>query len=124
MSYPTDRRYASSHEWVKLDGDVATIGITQHAQDQLGDVVHVELPSVGKAVKAGEGMAEVESVKAVSDIYAPVAGVVVEVNTALDGNEGLINTDPHGAGWMVRLRVSDPGSVASLLDAAAYAASL
>ena len=124
MSYPTDRRYASSHEWVKLDGDVATIGITQHAQDQLGDVVHVELPPVGKAVKAGEGMAEVESVKAVSDIYAPVAGVVVEVNGALDGSEGLINTDPHGAGWMVRLRVSDPGAVASLLDAAAYAASL
>ena len=124
MSYPSDRRYASSHEWVKLDGDVATVGITQHAQDQLGDVVHVELPPVGKAVKAGEGMAEVESVKAVSDIYAPVAGVVMEVNGALDGNEGLINTDPHGAGWMVRLRVSDPAAVAGLLDAAAYTASL
>ncbi|MEN9787837.1 MAG: glycine cleavage system protein GcvH [Pseudomonadota bacterium] len=124
MSYPNDRRYASSHEWVKLEGDVATIGITQHAQDQLGDVVHVELPAVGKAVAAGEGMAEVESVKAVSDIYAPVAGVVVEVNGALDGNEGMINSDPHGAGWMVRLRVADPGAVAGLLDAAAYAASL
>ncbi len=124
MSYPNDRRYASSHEWIKLEGDVATIGITQHAQDQLGDVVHVELPEVGKSVKAGEGVAEVESVKAVSDIYAPVAGVVVEVNGALDGNEGLVNTDPHGAGWMVRLRVADASAVAGLLDAAAYAASL
>jgi glycine cleavage system H protein len=124
MSYPNDRRYASSHEWIKLEGDVATIGITQHAQDQLGDVVHVELPEVGKSVKAGEGVAEVESVKAVSDIYAPVAGVVIEVNGALDGNEGLVNTDPHGAGWMVRLRVSDASAVSGLLDAAAYAASL
>ncbi len=124
MSYPNDRRYASSHEWIKLEGDVATIGITQHAQDQLGDVVHVELPEVGKSVRAGEGVAEVESVKAVSDIYAPVAGVVVEVNGALDGNEGLVNTDPHGAGWMVRLRVADAAAVAGLLDAAAYAASL
>ncbi|MFZ5482108.1 MAG: glycine cleavage system protein GcvH [Myxococcota bacterium] len=120
MSYPNDRRYTESHEWIKLDGDVATVGITSHAQDALGDIVHVELPAVGKQVKKGGGAAEVESVKAVSDIYAPVAGTVVEVNAALDGNEALINKDPHGEGWIFKIRVADENDVAALLDAAAY----
>ncbi len=122
MSYPTDRRYAASHEWVKVEGNVATVGITHHAQDQLGDIVHVELPAVGKTVAKGDTAAEVESVKAVSDIYAPVSGKVVAVNGALDGDEGVINTDPHGAGWMFKLELSNPAEVDGLMDAAAYAA--
>jgi glycine cleavage system H protein len=123
-SIPENLRYTESHEWVRLDGDVATVGITHHAQDALGDIVHVELPAVGKSVKKGAGAAEVESVKAVSDIYAPVSGTVTEVNSALDGNESVINTDPHGAGWLFRVKVSNPGEVATLLDAAAYGATL
>jgi glycine cleavage system H protein len=121
---PTDLRYTDSHEWIRLEGDIATVGITDHAQDALGDIVHVELPAVGKAVKKGAGAAEVESVKAVSDIYAPVSGTVVEVNGSLDGNEAVINSDPHGAGWLFKVKLSDKGEVASLLDAAAYGATL
>jgi glycine cleavage system H protein len=122
MSYPNDRRYAASHEWVKVDGNVATIGITHHAQDQLGDIVHVELPAVGKAFQKGDTAAEVESVKAVSDIYAPVSGKVVEVNGALDGDEGVINSDPHGAGWMFKIELANAAEIDALMDAAAYAA--
>ena len=122
MSYPNDRRYTSSHEWVKVEGDVAVIGISHHAQDALGDIVHIELPAVGATFKAGATAAEVESVKAVSDIYAPISGTVVEVNGALDGNEGVINSDPHGAGWMFKLKLSNAGEVDGLMDAAAYAA--
>ena len=124
MSYPDSFRYTESHEWVNVQGDVATVGITHHAQDALGDIVHVELPAVGKAVKKGAGAAEVESVKAVSDIYAPVSGTVVEVNTTLDGNESVINQDPHGAGWLFKIKLADAGEVAGLLDAGAYAATL
>ncbi|MDP2305901.1 MAG: glycine cleavage system protein GcvH [Pseudomonadota bacterium] len=123
-SIPENLRYTDSHEWVLLEGDIATVGITHHAQDALGDIVHVELPAVGKAVKKGAGAAEVESVKAVSDIYAPVTGTVVDVNTALDGNESIVNQDPHGAGWLFKVKVADVGEVAGLLDAAAYAATL
>lgn len=122
MSYPDHLRYTDSHEWVHVEGDVATCGITHHAQDALGDIVHVEFPAVGKSVKRGAGAAEIESVKAVSDIYAPVSGTVVEVNLALDGDESVVNKDPHGAGWLFKIRLSDPGELEGLLDAAAYAA--
>jgi glycine cleavage system H protein len=123
-SIPENLRYTESHEWVRLEGDIATVGITHHAQDALGDIVHVELPAVGKAVKKGAGAAEVESVKAVSDIYAPVTGTVTEVNGTLDGNESVVNQDPHGAGWLFKVKVTDPAEVAGLLDATAYAATL
>lgn len=123
-SIPENLRYTESHEWVLLEGDIATIGITQHAQDALGDIVHVELPAVGKALKKGAGAAEVESVKAVSDIYAPVTGTVVEVNGSLDGNESLVNREPHGGGWLFKVKVADVAEVAGMLDAAGYAATL
>ncbi len=122
MSVPNDRRYTASHEWIRLEGNVGTVGITHHAQDQLGDIVHVELPAVGKVLKAGQGAAEVESVKAVSDIYAPVAGKVVAVNDGLDGNESLINSDAHEAGWIFKIEVADLASVDALLTAEAYEA--
>lgn len=121
MSIPTDLRYAKSHEWVRLEGEIATIGITDHAQAELTDVVFVELPEVGRTVDAGEASAVVESVKAASDIYSPVAGEIIEVNTALESNPALLNTDPHGDGWICKLRVT--GEVpADLMDAAAYGA--
>jgi glycine cleavage system H protein len=123
-SIPENLRYSETHEWVLLEGDIATVGITHHAQDALGDIVHVELPAVGKSVKKGAGAAEVESVKAVSDIYAPVTGTVVEVNGTLDGNESVVNSDPHGAGWLFKIKVANPAEVAGMLDAAAYAATL
>lgn len=122
MAYPTHLKYTDQHEWLAIDGDVATVGITHHAQDQLGDIVHVELPAVGKTFAKGKGACEVESVKAVSDVYAPISGTVVEVNGALDGNESVINSDPHGGGWLFKLRVGNPAELAELLDAAAYEA--
>jgi glycine cleavage system H protein len=121
-SYPADLRYAKSHEWVKLEGDVATVGITDFAQSELGDVVYVELPEVGRALQAEESFGSVESVKTVSDIYAPVAGTVVEVNAALGAQSELVNTDPYGKGYLLKLRVNDPSAVATMLDAAAYQA--
>jgi glycine cleavage system H protein len=120
MSVPSDLRYTESHEWVRVEGDSVTVGITHHAQDALGDIVHVELPAVGKTVKKGAGCAEVESVKAVSDIYAPVSGTVTEVNEALDGNESTINQDPHGGGWLFKIKLSNPGELDSLLSPEAY----
>lgn len=122
MSYPTAYRYTDQHEWIAVEGDVATVGITHHAQDQLGDIVHVELPAVGKVVRKGGSACEVESVKAVSDVYAPVSGTIVEVNGALDGNESVINADPHGAGWLFKVRLADAGELEGMMDAAAYAA--
>jgi glycine cleavage system H protein len=122
MSYPANFRYTDSHEWVSVDGNVATCGITHHAQDALGDIVHVELPAVGKVVKKGAGAAEVESVKAVSDIYAPVSGKVVAVNETLDGNESVVNKDPHGGGWLFKIELSDADELEGLLDAAGYEA--
>lgn len=121
MSYPANYRYTDQHEWISVDGDVATVGITHHAQDQLGDIVHVELPAPGKVVKRGGSACEVESVKAVSDVYAPISGTVVEVNGALDGNEAVINQDPHGQGWLFKVRIADPGELEGLMDAEAYA---
>jgi glycine cleavage system H protein len=117
---PTDRRYTKAHEWVRLEGDLATVGITKYAADQLGDVVFVELPEAGRALDQFAAFGVVESVKAVSDLYAPVAGDVAEANAALADAPELVNQDPFGAGWMIRLRVSDVGQVAELLDAAAY----
>lgn len=123
-NYPSDLKYTSSHEWVRLDGDTATVGITWHAQDSLGDVVHYEAPSVGTSVTKGKACAEIESVKAVSDIYSPLSGEIVAVNDELDGSEDKVNTDPYGAGWLFKVRLSNASEVATLLDAASYQASL
>lgn len=121
---PADLRYAKSHEWVRLEGDTATVGITDHAQHELTDVVFVELPAVGRTVSAGEACAVVESVKTASDIYCPVAGTVIEVNTALNDNPALVNSAPYAGGHFFKLRLSDPGSVAALLSPEAYAAQI
>jgi len=117
---PTDRRYTKAHEWVPLAGYLATVGITKYAADQLGDVVFVELPEAGRALDQFAAFGVVESVKAVSDLYAPVGGDVAETNAALADAPELVNQDPFGAGWMIRIRVSNEGQVAELLDAAAY----
>jgi len=117
---PTDRRYTKAHEWVRAEGDLATVGITQYAADQLGDVVFVELPEVGRALDQFAAFGVIESVKAVSDLYAPVAGDVAEANGALADAPELVNKDPFGAGWMIRIRVSDGAQFDGLLDAAAY----
>jgi glycine cleavage system H protein len=122
MSYPANYKYTDQHEWVSVEGDIATVGITTHAQDALGDIVHVELPAVGKQLKKGAAACEVESVKAVSDVYAPVSGVVTEVNTALDGNEATINKDAHGQGWLFKLRIAEVSELGGLMDATAYEA--
>jgi glycine cleavage system H protein len=121
MNVPVDLRYAPSHEWLRADG---TVGITDHAQNELTDVVFVDLPPIGKEVKAGEVACVVESVKAASDIYAPVAGKVVEVNTAVSANPALVNTDPYGQGWLFKLEVANPGEREALNDAAAYKAQI
>jgi glycine cleavage system H protein len=120
--YPQDCRYSKDHEWIKVEGDRGRVGITEYAQKQLGDVVFLELPEVGKAFAAGEQFGTVESVKAVSELYAPLAGEVVEVNSALAAKPETINKDPHGAAWMIVLKLADPADVTGLLDAAAYQA--
>ncbi len=120
MAYPSDRKYSTDHEWVRVSGNVATVGISHHAQDALGEIVHVELPAVGKTFKKGDSAAEVESVKAVSDVYAPVGGTVTEVNGALDGSEGTVNSDPHEAGWLFKLALTNAAEVEALLDSVAY----
>ena len=117
---PSDRRYTATHEWVKLEDDSALVGITDHAQQLLGDITFVELPKPGKVVAAQEAVAVIESVKAASDVYAPLAGTVAEVNAALATSPELINQDPYGQGWLFRLRPVDPAGVAHMLDAAAY----
>lgn len=114
-------RYTKDHEWVRLDGDGATVGITDHAQTALGDVVFVDLPEVGREVAAGEAIAVVESVKAASDVYAPIAGRIVEVNAGLTDDPALINSSPTGDGWFFRIEPKDPAEVAALMDDAAYA---
>lgn len=118
----TNIQFTKDHEWVRLDGDVATVGITEHAQDALGDLVFVELPESGREIKEGEAVAVVESVKAASDVYAPLGGVVLETNAAIVENPSLINSAPEGDGWFFTMRVADTASFESLLDAAAYAA--
>ncbi len=121
MLIPGDLRYSTDHEWVRVDGNRVTVGITDYAQDALGDVVFVQLPEQGASVAAGESMSEVESTKSVSDIFAPVAGRVVAVNEEVASKPELLNADPYGAGWLFVLEV-DPSSVEALLDAAAYRA--
>jgi glycine cleavage system H protein len=120
VSVPTDLRYTRDHEWVRLEGDEATVGITQYAADQLGDIVFVELPETGRALQGAKAFGVVESVKAVSDLFAPLAGEVIATNDALAGGPELVNSDPYGAGWMVRIRVADSTELDDLLDAAAY----
>jgi glycine cleavage system H protein len=114
-------RFTKDHEYIRVDGDVAVVGITDYAQAQLGDVVFVELPTTGKSFKKGEQAAVVESVKAASEVYAPVSGEVVEVNSELEGAPALVNEDSAGKGWFVKLRVADQGELSSLMDEAAYA---
>lgn len=121
---PADLRYAKSHEWVRVEGDTAIVGITDHAQHELTDVVFVELPAVGRQVKASEACAVVESVKTASDIYAPVSGEVVAVNAAAVTNPALVNSDPFGEGWFFKLKLSKPAEVVALLNAAAYRAQI
>jgi glycine cleavage system H protein len=120
VSVPTDLRYTQDHEWVRLDGDEATVGITQYAADQLGDIVFVELPEAGRTLMAAKPFGVVESVKAVSDLFAPLDGEVVSANEALGGSPELVNSDPYGQGWMIRVKVADPDEVDDLLDADAY----
>jgi len=120
MNVPGELRYSSDHEWIRVDGSRATIGITDYAQDALGDVVFVQLPAVGAKVGAGASFSEVESTKSVSDVYAPVTGTVVEVNDALASTPELLNSDPYGAGWVCIIEMSDAAEVASLMDAAGY----
>jgi len=122
MSYPTNFRYTKDHEWIDVKGDVATIGITDYAQSELGDVVFVELPAVGTALTTGKTFSSVESVKAVSEIYAPASGEVVEANTTLQTKPETINSDPHGAGWLVKVKLANLAEVTALMDAAAYEA--
>lgn len=122
MAYPTDRRYTKEHEWIAAAGDTATIGITDYAQHELGDVVFVEVPKPGTKIETGKNFGTVESVKAVSDIYAPASGEVVEANGDLANTPEKINTDPHGTGWLIKVRLSNPAELNGLMDAAAYEA--
>jgi glycine cleavage system H protein len=123
-SYPEDLLYHPEHDWARVEGERATLGITWYAQDQLGEVVFFELPSVGSAVTKDSAYAEVESVKAVSDVIAPLSGEIVEVNEALAEDPQAINEDPYGEGWLVRVRLSDPSELQALMDARAYSSSL
>ena len=118
----SDVKYSKEHEWISVDGDVATIGITQHAAEQLGDLVFVELPAIGKTVAPGDETAVVESVKAASEVYAPLSGEVVEVNSVLEGEPGKVNEAPEGEGWFLKLKLSSPSELDGLMDAAAYKA--
>jgi glycine cleavage system H protein len=120
MEFPEDLRYSAEHEWVRADGARAEVGITDFAQDNLGDIVYVQLPEVGATLVRNASCAEVESTKSVSDIYTPVSGTVVEVNEALSTTPELVNADPYGAGWIFRVELSDPAELDSLMDAAAY----
>ncbi len=118
--YPSNYRYTKQHEWIDVKGDTGTIGITDYAQHELGDVVFVELPKVGAKLSAGKALGTVESVKAVSEIYSPASGEVIEVNGSLGDSPESINKDPHGAAWLVKLKLSNAGEISSLMDAAAY----
>ena len=122
MEFPEELKYTAEHEWVLVEGDLAVIGITDFAQDSLGDVVFVELPEVGTEVTIGKAFGVVESVKAVSDVYAPVSGTVEEINEELPDAPEIMNTSPYGDGWMIKIRMSDPGELDGLMDAAAYQA--
>ena len=118
--YPSDLKYTKDHEWVKIDGATAKVGITDYAQKALGDVVYLELPEVGRTLKKGEVFGTIESVKAVSEVYSPITGEVVEVNTELKDHPELVNQEPYGKGWILKIRIADPKERAGLMDAAAY----
>jgi glycine cleavage system H protein len=118
--YPTDLKYDKEHEWLKTDGDVASIGITDFAQDQLGEVVYVDLPAVGDEVVAGEAFGEIESVKSVSELYSPVSGAVVDVNIALDGKPETVNEDAYGDGWMIKVKMTDASQVDAMMSSTDY----
>jgi glycine cleavage system H protein len=120
VQYPDDRKYGREHEWVAVDGDTAQVGISDYAQDALGDVVYVQLPDVGLEVVANASCAEVESTKSVSEVYSPVSGKVTAVNEALNDTPELLNSDPYGAGWIFRMTLADPTELDALMDAAAY----
>ena len=122
MNTPSELKYTKDHEWVMIDGNIATIGITDFAQGELGDIVYVDINTKGKALNAEEIFGTVEAVKTVSDLFLPVAGTISEVNPALDGSPDLVNTDPYGEGWMVKVTVDNPADVDALMDAAAYKA--
>ncbi len=124
MNVPDDLKYTETHEWIRIEGDQARVGVTDHAQEELTDVVFVELPTVGDKVAAGASVAVVESVKSAGDIYAPVSGTIVAVNEALVDSPALVNTDPYGEGWLFTLKLDAPEEVAQLQDAAAYRALL
>lgn len=120
MSHPSDRVYSKEHEWVVVDGDVATIGISHFAQDQLGEVVYIDLPSEGDSIEAGDTFGEIESVKSVSELYAPLSGEIVEVNSSLDDSPETVNASPHGDGWMIKVRIEDASQVDALMSAEEY----
>lgn len=120
MGHPSDRKYSKEHEWVLVDGDVAVIGISSFAQDQLGEVVYIDLPGTGDSVSTGDTFGEIESVKSVSELFAPVSGEIVEVNDALGDSPETVNQDPHGEGWMIKVKLDDAGEVDALMSADEY----
>ena len=120
MNFPSELKYTEDHEWIRIDGDIATIGITDHAQNELGDIVYVDINTVGDALEKGEIFGSVEAVKTVSDLFIPVPGTVLEVNEELDGEPELVNTDPYGRGWMVKISLTNPGEEDGLLSAEDY----
>ena len=124
MNFPSTLRYTKDHEWVKLEGNVATVGITDFAQRELGDIVYVEVETVGKSMNAGEVFGTVEAVKTVSDLYLPVSGTILELNAALAGAPELVNNEPYEGGWMVKIKLDHPDDVKKLMDAAAYEATV
>lgn len=124
MTFPDNLRYTKDHEWIRVEGDEAFIGVTDFAQKELGDIVYVEIETVGETLQQQDIFGTIEAVKTVSDLYMPVSGEILELNSALDNNPELVNEDPYGEGWMVRIRLSDPAEVAQLMDAAAYEATL
>jgi glycine cleavage system H protein len=120
MNFPSTLRYTKDHEWIKLDGNVATIGITDYAQKELGDIVYIEVETIGKALKAGDVFGTVEAVKTVSDLFLPVDGTITELNAALANSPESVNSDPYGEGWMVKMTVNNPSDVQALMDSATY----
>jgi glycine cleavage system H protein len=124
MNFPTDLYYTADHEWVRMDGDIATIGVTDYAQGELGDIVFVEVETEGETLEAEEVFGTIEAVKTVSDLILPITGEIIEMNEGLDDDPSLINNDPFGAGWIIKVRVSNPSDVEGLMDATAYEASI
>jgi glycine cleavage system H protein len=120
MDTPEELKYSKDHEWIRVDGDVGTIGITDYAQGELGDVVYVEMPEAGTLISKGESFGTIEAVKAVSEVYSPVSGEIVEINDKLEGEPALVNQSPYSDGWMIKLKLTDPDELSDLMDAAAY----